>query len=913
MLVGRESEMSILSNALNAVRTGRGQCIEVHGEAGIGKSTLLEFATDQASGCTVLLARGVESESELAYAGLADLLQPLLTGLTVLSEQQAAELSAALGMGPSATGNRFAVFLAALNLLSRAASERPVLVIVDDFQWFDGESVAAVLFAARRLRAEPVGILLATRIAKSPPGFTSLLLRGLDVTSAATVLTTMSGHQVAPDVAARLTTATGGNPLALTELARLLGADKLTGVAPLTEPVTVHAHLASAFWQSLSLLPTATLNALVVLAASEAPDTTTVTTALQTIGLDIEVLEAAEDAGILRTDGHQVRFTHPLLRSAVYHGATAAARRTAHTALADALGTVGAADRQAWHRASACIGPDPDVADALARVAEEAGRRAGAGAACSALERAAALTVDPCFRAERLCAAAAFSAWAGGYRRAAHLLERAAREDDDAARNQRIATLRASVEMACGSHQLGQRLLADVARQQTHDGDNTGATVSWAGATMAAMLCGDLPTARNHAKATAHSAELARLPAGHPIRTAADATTGVIQCYIGELDQGYPAVRAVLQPGNESLTRMVASVPVFAAHIAATIGDTHHARGALENLVMHQRTAGELGRLPVYLTLLANVAFQDGRWLESEVLADEALELARETGQDTVVAVALGALGNLAAARGEEQCHAFLTEADEKITQSGNGVLQFDTNTARALFHHSTGQPDLALPPLRRLVATAARIGVREPRLSPWLPMLAETLALTGQPDEAATVLGGLTTAATGFSGKALAVVVERCHGMLSADDDADARFHESIQLCGDELPFERARTQLAWGQRLRRRRRRAMAREPLRDAAATFDALRTARWADLARSELILCEGRSEAPPASVFPSLTNQETRVALLVAQGATNREVAASLFLSEKTVEAHLGRAFRKLGVRSRVELARNLPV
>src|SRR4051794_14009234 len=416
MLVGREPECARIDRVLAEARRGVSGALAVHGEPGIGKSALLAYAIHRAEGMTVLRARGVESESELPFAGLGDVLRPLVDRLGAVPAPQAAAVRAALALGPPVIGDRFAVAAGTLSLLAAAAEDRPLLAAVDDVHWLDGPSREALLFAARRLQAEGVVLLLAGRDGVGWLAGTELAeirLGGLDERAAGELLAHHSHARPPAAVVQALCEATTGNPLGLVESCRLLDDAQLAGREPLPTPLPVSQSLERAFLGEVAQLPAPTRSALLVAALCESPALTEIDTALARLGLPTDALEAAEDRGLVRIDEAALRFRHPLVRAAVCHAGAPAERRRIHRALAETLTEQRSCERHAWHLAAAATGPDEQVAAALEEAALNAQRRSGHAAAARAFERAAQLTPAPEPRARRQLHAAGEAQLAG--------------------------------------------------------------------------------------------------------------------------------------------------------------------------------------------------------------------------------------------------------------------------------------------------------------------------------------------------------------------------------------------------------------------------------------------------------------------------------------------------------------------
>jgi DNA-binding CsgD family transcriptional regulator len=911
-LLGRATECGLIDGLLTAAVAGTSGVLVIRGEIGVGKSALLQDAATRATelGMSVLRCRGLESESQLPYAGLADLLRPIGTLIQQLPSTLAAELAGALAIGPPAGGNRFAVYLATLDMLSRASDDAPVLVNVDDLQWVDRSSAEAVLFAARRLQAEGVVVLFASRdehgTAESGP---ALDLTGLDVLSV-TGLPGPDGEElvrvsaesaVSPRVARQLAVATGGNPLALVELTRRLSPEQLSGRQPLDD-LTAGGAIDNALSRILAGLPAATRTALLVIAASDVSTAEPLLDAMAELGLDPGTLDVAESVGLLKTDVATIGFRHPLMRSLVYRQSSGASRRTAHAALAAVAGRRDEPEREAWHRAAALVKPDAEAAEALARTATHARARAGPDAAARALERAAQITNRPDRRVELLVGAAREALTAGGYDWSLDLVHQAADQVTAPDVRAELVVLRAAVEQACGSAEVAHALLGELGARVGAVDRSRGA-VLLAGAALAAIQAGQIL----RAAASAEQASSFTLDPGSSAALLTAATSAVVTCYAAGPSAGMGDVLTALDDKHRQRLPRWPSVLPFAIELASVRGHDDVARRVLDQLVAECRAGNELGRLPIYLTQLAELHIRDGRWYEAYAEAVDAVTLAKETGQHSSVTHGLGVLARLEACRGDEDlCRQHLTEADDYASRTEDGLVRFPRDAARGLWHLTMGRAEQAIEPLTRLVHAEDRLGLREPAVFGWLPDLVEAYVKTGQTDAAAALLPRFDTAAEPTSWTL--AVAARCRGLLATDESFENEFSAALEHHGSSLPFERARTELCFGERLRRNRRRAAALPWLDSAADTFARMGARPWAQRARAELAIAGGKRR--PAGPVPAqhLTPQELQIALQVGRGLSNREVAANLFLSDKTVEAHLTRIYRALGVRSRGQLA-----
>src|SRR6266540_1011686 len=854
MLIGRTAEQTRLDKLLTGAREARGGALVLVGEAGIGKSELCRHALRGADGMTVLVARGLEAEAERPFGTLADLLQPVTDHIAALPPPQAVALQAACALAPPAPPTPpFAVGVATLALLADIAEHQPLLVVVDDLHWVDGPSRDALLFVARRLEAERIAMLLSVRADDEYDAsidLATLALAGLDAGDSGELLVATSGHSVSGPVAAKLHAETGGNPLALEELAGLLNERELTGLAPLAQPLPPGPVIERAFRRRLDALDDDARTALLVTAASASRDSALVVRALGEVGLDAAALEAAETAGHVRIAAGRVEFRHPLLRSTAYHESTPADRRQAHAALAQALRDE--PTRAAWHLAECTLGYDEDVALRLAEAGLDARLRCAHETAGRAVERAAQLTPDATARAMRLAEAAG----------------------------------------------------------RIEDADPTRAAFLLATAVLASYMDRDV----GPASAVAERAYRAGSRAGGMAETLAGAIYGQEQVLRGDTGAG----TALLE---QALPAFLEADPLWGFHpqtvqsVATALVWLERfddARHLLDRGARAARRAGAPGSLPYPLAVLADADFRTGAWDRAYSGAHEALVLARETGQVNHVPLVLTTLARIEAARGLDlDARAHLDEARNLARDLGVlGSIEVYADAVLGFLELGLGRSGHAIAPLRAVERVLDETATIEPAVVPSAPDLVEALAREGRADEARAVLAVHAERAE-RSGRSWAhATAQRGAGILADPGDVDRCFsaamraHECLP-----MPFELARTQLCYGERLRRERRPTDGRRELRRALDTFESLGAAPWAERAAAELRATGETARSRTAPPTAELTPQELRVALTVAEGSTNKEAAAALFLSPKTVEYHLGAVYRKLGLRSRAELAR----
>ncbi|MEU4325551.1 helix-turn-helix transcriptional regulator [Nonomuraea dietziae] len=858
MLRGRTKETGTIDALLAAARRGTSGALVIRGEAGIGKTALLDHTASRADGMRVLRTTGVEAESELPYAGLSMLVGGLLDRLDDLPVRQAAALRGALGLG-EADGDTFLIGLAVLGLL---AEEAPLLCLVDDAQWLDAATADAVLFAARRLLAEGVVMMFAVRAPYAPDfpstGLPELRLGGLADEAAAALV-----GDLAPHVRDEVLVEARGNPLALRVLAearREQGTGMLSvGLLP------VQNRILQTFDDRIRALPAATRTVLLVAAADDTGDLSTVLRAAERLGAGLQDLDPAEAAGLLRVEGDRLVFGHPLMRSAAYQGATVNPRIEAHRALAEILD----GDRRAWHLAAAATGPDEQVAAALERTAQRARDRGGYAAVAAAYERAAALTPDPGERERRRLAAARAAADAGQFERADHLVRHAGSSAEAAA-------LRAVIADGLGRTEEAHVLLFESA-----------ATVTPAelppllrSAARAAWRANDFKALDRIAACVAEGSDV------HRLATAALATN--------RLDDG----------GIETLKELLALPPqsdvqdrLLFARLHLIIGDIEGAMRLAGSLERECRSRGALGVLPAVQTILGRTLLFTGRHTDARATLADGLQIADDTCQRMPRVELSATLAELAAIEGEEErCRALTAEAIE----TGLAPSAVHAAVALSLLDLGLGRHEAALDRMEAVVSGSRPMGVMG-----HLPILIEAAVRLGQPRRAASAVRLFTAWADRVGQPWASAVALRCQALLA--DDVDT-FAQAVQI--RTYPFEQARTELLYGERLRRDRRTSEARGHLRGAAETFERLGARPWAERARGELRATgETRLVRGHATdLADRLTPQELQSVRLAATGLSNREIAERLFVSPRTVGHHLYKAYPKLGVTTRAELA-----
>jgi DNA-binding CsgD family transcriptional regulator len=910
-LTDRRAECGVLDQLINSVRAGASRVLVVHGEPGVGKSALLDYLSGRAAGCRVVRATGVESEMELAFAGLHQLLAPMLDQADRLPGPQREALRTALGISTGPVPDRFLLGLAVLGLVSEMAGERPLICVVDDEQWLDRASVQALGFVARRLAAEPVGLVFAARVPGSElAGLPELAVEGLPEEHARALLDSALTGPVDERVRGLIVAEARGNPLALLELARGLPPGELAGGFGLPGAVSPPGRIEESFRRQLEGLPEETRRLLQVAAADPSGDPLLVWRAARWLGIPVRALGVG--AGLVEF-GARVRFRHPLVRSAAYRSASVQQLQEVHAALAEATDAVADPDRRAWHRAQAAPGPDEDVAAELERSAGRARTRGGLAATAAFLERAALLTPSQVGRAERLLAAARAKRDAGELDAALRLLVAAEAGPLGARLVAEVERLRGQIasdqyrgsdaaRLLLRAARLLEPLDADLARQ-TH-----------LEALVAAMVAGDL----GRPSGVREAAEAARAaPPGLP-----RAMDAVLDALALRLTEGRAAAAAALARALELLV----SVDVCADEaarwlwlvagragnvIAVEIWDFESWHALATRQVQVARDMGALVQLRFALSSLGLHHLLAGEPSATERLVDEDHLIAEATGNPPVGYTAM----MLAAWQGREHQAAELIEAAvQEATASGTGRLAGVAACASAVLDNGLGRYEAAREAARRAFehddVTFGHVAVSE---------LAEAAARTGAIAELQTALDWLSERTGATPTEWVLGIEARVRALASDGAAADGFYRESVERLGRAgVRAQLARSYLLYGEWLRRQGRRLDAREQLRIAHWMLEEMGMAAFAERAVRELAATGETARKRTAAAGPSagtrdgLTAQEAQVARLARDGLTNPEIGAQLFLSSRTVKYHLHKVFAKLGISSRGQLHRFLP-
>lgn len=903
MLIGRDLELARLDGLVEDLLDERGSALLVHGEAGVGKSVLLETLRSRAAqrGARVLWLAGVESEAELAFSALRDLLAPLLDELDRLPGPQSAALASALALAPPQAGDRLAVCVATLGLLANGAQQRPLLAIVDDVQWLDSSSRECLLFAARRA-AGSVSMVVSARDNDMPPGIAGLanLHVGRLARPDAIRLLARVAPDLVPPVAKAVAEGAAGNPLALIELAAALESSQRSGLANLPVPLSPGPRLGDAYQSRIRAVSDEARLALLVAAAYGGDELRVIGSACAAADVDVSRLALAEQVGLVRLADGRLTFVHPLARGAAYHGSPTAQRRVVHAALA----TVLRGEQRAWHLGAATLAADEQVAGELEAAGRAAMARRGPGPASVALERAARLSPDTPQFARRMLAAGEAATAAGLPDRALALLEDAARATTDDALRASAQHQRGLNLYRTGSVRPAIELLArEAARVEARD--HSRAAMMLADAAMASAAAAECQRSLQFA---ARAAELLG-DGGAPVTRA-----HVLAAYGWALMMRGHARRARLALAEaERLADTLDPLSDAGQSVTHSLnfrvwsGEFERIRDESMATCARARETGTLSALPMNLINVAECTYRLGDWAATDAAVEEAVATGEEAGQPMWAGHARVVGARLAAARGDQRhvrrsVPAVIAVAEATGARSG---IAFARATL-GLLELGFGRIGEAIEQLEQLARFTEESGMEEPTLIPWEADLVEAYLRAGRVGDAQRALTVMGRRADAVATPMAAAPYARCQGMV--EDEFDEHFRRALRLDDDRpLPFERARTLLAYGRRLHRAGRRADARTLLHAAVAGFDRLGAAAWVTQARAELRAAGGRRRAA-STPTQQLTAHERRVAAAVARGLTNRQAAAELFLSPKTVEFHLAQIYRKLGIHSRTRLA-----
>ena len=915
-LRGRSSECATLRGLITTVQSGNSQVLVLCGEAGVGKTALLRYISGLASGVRCVQVAGVESDMELAFAGLQQLCAPLLNHLDELPEPQRRALNVAFGRGIGATPDRFLVGLAVLSLMAAAANDQPLLCIVDDAQWVDEVSVQTLAFVARRLLAEPVAVVFAARDggAEALAGLPELVIRGLSDGDARDLLESVMVGGIDPRVRDRIVAETRGIPLALLEVPRTVSAAELAGGFWISGKRSSAAAIEDRFVGRIRSLPEPTQRLLLLAAAEPVGDAALFLRAAAQMGVPVDALSPAEAAGVIEF-GPRMRFHHPLMRSAAYRAADLTERRTIHRALADATDPQSDPDRRAWHAANAAAGPDDAVAAELETSAGRAQSRGGIAAAATFLERATALTSDPALRSARAVAAAQAKRDAAAPAAAYELLAIAELGQLSDLQKAQVARLRAQMEFARsrGGDTGAARLVEPAAQllnaaKRLEPLDDGLAREAYLEALAAAMYAGRLgePGALVSV-AEAALAAVGRVPTPHrPIDLL---LSGMANRIVGGMSAGSDPIRTALQlmctqaqqADGQALRWMSLGLAIVQESATGELWDDAIYRQLATAAVRHARDAGALAILPPALAYRAGVHLLEGEFATAATLIEEAASITAATDYAPLRYHAL----NLAAWRGIAADAVGLIEAAAAdATASGEGRVLGVTGFLSAVLYNGLGRYEDAF------VAARDGCGYEDLGFHGWcLFELIEAATRTGDRETAAQAVRRLEERA-GASGTDWGLgALANARALLADDADlADSLYTEAIErLERTRVVLHLARTRLQYGEWLRRVNRRVDARRHLNEAHEMYTRMGAQAFAERARRELIATGEKVRKQPVSAGGELTAQEAQIARLAGDGLTNQEIGAQLFISTHTVEWHLRKVFVKLGITSRRQL------
>ncbi len=906
MLQGRRTECAALDRLLEAARGGHSGVLVVRGEAGVGKSALLEYAREAASEFRVTQAAGVESEMELPFAGLHQLCATLLDRLDRLPPPQRDALGTAFGLTSGTRPDRFLVGLASLSLLSDAVDQEPLLCLIDDAQWLDQSSAQVLAFVARRLKAESIALFFAEREPDeldALAGLPELRLEGLSDVHARELLGSVVSGPLDERVAERIVAETHGNPLALLELPHGSSPVDLAGGFALTAALPLPSRIEESFRKRVERLPAESRRLLLVAAAEPIGDPALLWRAAERLELGPEAAAPAEAAGLL-TLGVRVTFRHPLLRSAIYRAASPEERRSAHRALAAATDPKIDPDRRAWHRAQATLAPDEEVAAELERSADRARARGGLAAAAAFLERSAALTPDPSLRARRELTAAQAKHEAGAPTAALKLLAAADEGPLDELQRARLERLRAQLAFALRRGSDAPPLLLAAAKR-LEPLDAGLARETFLEALAAAIFAGRLGGGRG----VLEVAEAARAapPAPQPARTIDLLLDGLANRFTDGYAAGVLPLRQALDAVSRDEGHSEDDIHWLwlACRIAPDLWEDETWHELATRQLQLARDAGALSVLPLAATYRAGVHVHAGEFAAAAALIEEADAITEATGNAPLGYTSLV----LAAWRGREAEALELIEASrEDAAGRGEGRAITLAEYATAVLYNGLGR-------YREALAAAQRASEHDDLgLFGWaLIELVEAAARDREPQLAADALE-LLSERTGLTGTDWALGIEaRSHALLDEGQGAEDLYVEATERLGRcRIKVHLARAHLLYGEWLRRQNRRIDARESLRTAHELFSTMGAEAFAERAARELLATGETARKRTADTRGQLTAQETQIAELAREGHSNPEIGAQLFISPRTVEYHLHKVFTKLEISSRNELQRVLP-
>ena len=911
--LGRHDELSVLGSLVNAVWTGDSQVLVLRGEPGVGKTALLDWVAGQARESQVARTAGVQSEMELAFAGLHQLCAGLLGHLDGLPDPQRDALRIAFGLSAGPAPDRFLVGLAVLSLLSDAAGVRPLLCLIDDEQWLDRASAQVLGFVARRLAAEPVGLVFAARTpGEDLAGLPELAVGGLGLDESRALLDSVLTGPLDARVRDQIVADTRGNPLALVELPRGMTPEQLAGGFGLPGAVPLSGRIEESFRRQLDSLPDSTRRLVQLAAADPSGDPVLVWRAADALGIQHQAAEAAR-SGLIEF-GAQIRFRHPLVRSAAYQSASVQDRQLAHRALAQATDAELDPDRRAWHRAQGADGPDEEVAAELERSADRAQARGGMAAAAAFAERAAVLTPDPGRRARRLLAAARAKRDAGAPDAALGLLVAVEAGPPDEPRAAEVEWLRGQIAFDQRRGTDAARLLLSAA---THlEPFDLGAARETHLESLVAAMWADDRTGVRQAATAAQAA-----PPGPPRPRVVNV---LLEALATRLAEGYtvaaPALADALtlllalnETTDEASDQLWLAASRGSGIVALELWDFAAWQNLAASQVRYARESGALVHLQSALTYLGWTHIVAGDLAAASNLLEEGHLITEATGSSPIEYTEM----MLAAWRGSDDASALIEVTDREAAVRGLGRMVSFAAYARAVLHNGLGRYDVA-------ARSAKRAFERDPVGHGPLVVteLAEAASRTGDTTLFRAALDWVAERtrmnpsewALGIEARVRALASDA--GTTGTPGTTESFYRESIdQLSCTRIRPELARGHLLYGEWLRRQGRRVDAREQLRTAQKMLEAMGLDAFAERARRELLATGEtvrRRTTRSGAAREALTAQETQVARLAVEGLSNPEIGARLFISARTVQYHLSKVFAKLGVSSRSQLHRVLP-
>jgi DNA-binding CsgD family transcriptional regulator len=901
VLLGREPECESLDRLIDAIRSGESRALVLRGEAGVGKTALLDYLLAHATGCRTVRVAAVESETELAFAALHQVCTPVLDLLGRLPDQQQKALRTAFGLQDGTAPDGLLVGLAVLGLLSEAAAERPLACVVDDAQWLDHASAQTLAVAARRLSAEAVGLVFAERTPDHQmelAGLPDLVIGGLGESAARSLLSCVFPATLDEHVRDRIVAETGGNPLAILELPRGLRSEELASGLMLAPGRGLAGAIESSFARRFSPLPPSARRLLLIASAEPLGDLALVRRTAERLGIGLGAAAPAAAVGLVEP-GPRLRFRHPLARSAVYRTASAEDRRTVHQALAEAMGPDAGPDRYVWHLAQAAAGPDEQLAAQLERSAERAQARGGFAQAAAFLQLAARMTPEPLPRAQRTLTAARAQHLAGDFEGALSSLAAAQAGPIDELSQAQGDLLRAQIAFAVDRGGDAAVLLLEAAKR-LEPLDVTLARSTYLEALAAAQFAGRLATDDD-------VFSVARAALSAPPALAARASDFLLDALAVLITEGYetgaPVVkRALSEFRREDLPSHDAVRWLWlACRISIDVWDFDDWDVLSQRLVALVRESGDVAALPLALTVRLGVHIEAGEPSAAAALQQEVEAVNQATRSHLAP---YGALLHLAWQGAEYEAMALIEATVREVSSRGEGQGLAVVHYSTAVLLNGLGRYEDALGAARLGSSYRGDLAFRN-----WsLPELIEAATRTGERAAAAEALRDLTMT-TRASGTDWAAGIEaQCRALLSDGDTAEELYREAItKLQRTRVRLALARAHLLYGEWLRRDRRRLAARNQLRTAHEMLLDMGIHAFAERAARELRATGVTVRKRTAGSNGDLTQQETQVTWLASEGLSNHEIGARLFLSPRTVEYHLGNVFAKLRINSRKEL------